>query len=62
MFNISPRLASAETIFFFLACESGGFEKEVDHMKGYEGESDLVGVRANVFLLHKFARHLWRNA
>ena len=43
MFNTSPRLASAEDIFFFLACESGGFEKEVDHMKGYEGESDLLG-------------------
>ena len=43
MFNTSPRLASAENIFFFLACESGGFEKEVDHMKEYEGESDLLG-------------------
>ena len=38
MFNTSPRLASAENIFFFLACESGGFEKEVDHIKSQAGE------------------------
>ena len=38
MFNTSPRLASAESIFFFLACESGDFEKEVDHMKSQTGE------------------------
>ena len=38
MFKTSPRLASAETIFFFLACESSSFEQEVDHMKSQEGE------------------------
>ena len=42
MFNTSPRLASAKTIFFFLACESGGFEEEVDHMKRQEGECVVV--------------------
>ena len=58
MFNTSPRLASGENIFFFLACESGGFEKEVDHMKGYVRERVICWGGANVFLLHKFARHL----
>ena len=44
MFKISPRLASAETIFFFLACESGSFEQEVDHMEicgGVSGRREI---------------------
>ena len=44
MFKTSPRLASAETIFFFLACESGSFEQEVDHMKicgGVSGRREI---------------------